>query len=102
MAVRSSLYGLRVTKQATMHRLSLVIAAAGLLVLAASEARAEHFDITMTLKTSKGTGNSGWDTSPPEGGFKPREVVSASAGEEVLLEWQCRSEFPHGVMKDVT
>src|SRR4051812_254622 len=56
----------------------------------------------MTLRTSQGLASSGWDTSPPEGGFKTREVASAGVGEEVLLEWQCRSEFPHGVMKNVT
>lgn len=65
-------------------------------------ARAEHFDITLNLQTSRGTAQSGWDTSPPEGGFKPREVVEARAGEEVLLEWKCASEFPHGNMKNVT
>jgi hypothetical protein len=65
-------------------------------------ARAEHFDILLRLRSAQGVAESGWDTAPPEGGVKQRERVRAAAGEEVTLEWQLRSEFPHGIMKDVT
>ncbi|HEU4751767.1 MAG TPA: hypothetical protein VFU47_01585 [Armatimonadota bacterium] len=64
-------------------------------------AGAEHFDITLRLRTSKGVAESSWDTSPPEGGLNARQSVTASAGEELYLEWSFRSEFPHGVMKAV-
>jgi hypothetical protein len=77
----------------------LLLAAA---VLGAGAARAEHFDIRLTLRTSAGVARASWDTSPPEGGLNRRERVSAPAGEDVLLEWDVRSEFPHGDMKRVT
>lgn len=72
-----------------------------LLGLFAHSARAEHFDIDLIARTSQGQAESGWDTDPPEGGLNPRQSVKAKAGEEVLVEWRMRSEFPHGTMKDV-
>lgn len=64
--------------------------------------RAEHFDIVMVLRGSKGVTEAHWDTSPPGGGVNTRPVLQAVAGEELRLEWRLRSEFPHGVMKRVT
>jgi hypothetical protein len=68
-------------------------------ILAAWPARAEHFDIRLTLRTSKGVAEASWDTSPPEGGLNPRQSVTAAAGEDLALQWELRSEFPHGAMK---
>ena len=34
-----------------------------------------------------------------EGGLNPRQSVKASVGEDLLLEWRCESEFPHGAMR---
>jgi hypothetical protein len=63
-------------------------------------ARAEHVDIGLRLRTLQGEAQSSWDTSPPEGGVNPRQSVTAKVGEEVVLEWRARSEFPHGIMKN--
>jgi hypothetical protein len=65
-------------------------------------ARAEHFDISLIVRTSKGFAEAGWDTAPPEGGLNRRQSVSATAGEDLEMEWRMRSEFPHGTMKNVT
>jgi hypothetical protein len=85
-----------------MRRLVL---AAGLGLAAAAvsmlPARAEHFDMQLSVRSSKGIAEASWDTSPPEGGFNPRQVVEAAAGEDLLLKWRSRSEFPHGPMKAV-
>lgn len=69
--------------------------------LSSLPAGAEHFEITLSVQTSQGRAESGWDTFPPEGGLNPRQSVTAAAGEEVQVEWRLRSEFPHGVMKKV-
>jgi hypothetical protein len=69
--------------------------------LFAQNARAEHFDIGLMVRTSQGQAEASWDTAPPEGGLNRRESVAAKVGEEILLEWRMRSEFPHGTMKDV-
>jgi hypothetical protein len=72
-----------------------------LLLLAAAPARAEHFDIDLTVRTPHGQAEAHWDTSPPEGGLNPRPTVTAKVGERVEIEWLMRSVFPHGVLKDV-
>lgn len=80
------------------------IVAAALLtagVLEALPARAEHFDIYLSVRSRTGLAESGWDTDPPEGGLKERQLVTAAVGEELNLEWRLRSEFPHGTMKRV-
>lgn len=91
----------------TVRRIPLLLTAAvsaggALALLAAFPARAEHFDIFLTLTSAEGRAESGWDTSPPEGGVNPRQVVTAHPGEELLLDWRLRSEFPHGIMKGTT
>jgi hypothetical protein len=80
---------------------ALSAAALALGLVATKPAKAEHFDIGMICRTSKGLAECGWDTYPPEGGINKRQVVSAVAGEDVSLEWRMRSEFPHGVMRNV-
>jgi hypothetical protein len=76
------------------------LAALALLALS-PRARAEHFDILLTVRSAAGMAESGWDTDPPEGGLHDRQVVTAKAGEDLTLEWRLRSEFPHGTMKKV-
>jgi len=73
----------------------------GLLIGTAGALRAEHFDIHLTLKGAQGTVAARWDTSPPEGGLNPREVLKASVGEELTLDWSVVSDYPHGTMKGV-
>lgn len=80
------------------------IVGAGLLsaaILPSIPARAEHFDIYLSVRSRSGVAESGWDTDPPEGGLKERQTVTAAVGEELHLEWRLRSEFPHGTMKQV-
>lgn len=79
------------------------LATAGLGMIACSmPARAEHFDVALIVRTSKGQASAGWDTTPPEGGLNARRSVSARIGEEIEVEWEMRSEFPHGTLKNVT
>ena len=82
-------------------RFLLTTAALFLFTLGCVPAGAEHFDIFMSLRSASGVADSGWDTDPPEGGLHERQVVSARAGEDLVLEWRLRSEFPHGTMKEV-
>lgn len=87
---------------ARLTRRGLARLGAGLTALAAARpGRAEHFDIGLLVRTSRGFAESGWDTYPPEGGLNARQGVGASVGEDVTIEWRMRSEFPHGTMKDV-
>lgn len=86
----------------TFLTLTFVTGVLTLGVLATRPANAEHFDIGMICRTSKGLAECGWDTYPPEGGINKRQVVSAVAGEDISLEWRMRSEFPHGIMRNVT
>jgi hypothetical protein len=91
-------------KRGTMGRyLWTGILGAALLLggFAALPVRAEHFDILLVLKTSRGQAQSSWDTEPPEGGLNPRQSITAAAGEQMLLEWSMISEFPHGIMRGV-
>jgi hypothetical protein len=64
--------------------------------------RAEHFDITLEVKTALEEAHASWDTEPPIGGVNPRPVAHAQVGETIQIEWVMRSEYPHGVMKQVT
>jgi hypothetical protein len=75
---------------------------ANLLLLGTVPARAEHFDISLIVRTAKGFAESGWDTAPPEGGLNKRQAITAAVGENIETEWRMRSEFPHGTMKNVT
>ena len=88
--------------QRAVCTLAAICVIGALAVVAVRPAKAEHFDIGMICRTSKGLAECGWDTYPPEGGINKRQVVSAVAGENISLEWRMRSEFPHGVMRNVT
>src|SRR5947199_3270467 len=72
-----------------------------LLLGAAGPARAEHFEIDITVNTPRGQAESHWDTSPPVGGVNPRPLVKAKVGDRISIEWLMRSAYPHGVLKDV-
>ena len=83
------------------RRLGQVLAAVLLLAAPLAPARAEHFDIHLTLHTAIGTADAGWDTTPPEGGVNPRHTAHAAIGEDITLVWRIRDEYPHGPMKQV-
>ena len=77
------------------------LALVALLLAAAGPARAEHFEIDITVSTPRGQAESHWDTTPPVGGVNPRPMVKAKVGDRVQIDWLMRSEYPHGVLKDV-
>jgi hypothetical protein len=79
---------------------SLCVALA-LACLPARPARAEHFDIQLTVTTARESQTASWDTSPPEMGVNPRPVVSGRAGDDVKVGWVMRSAFPHATMPGV-
>jgi hypothetical protein len=72
-----------------------------LLLGSAIPARAEHFEIDITVNTPRGQAESHWDTTPPVGGVNPRPLVKAKVGDRVQIEWLMRSAYPHGTLKDV-
>ncbi len=78
-----------------------VLASLAVLLLGTPPARAEHFDIHLVVKGPGGQAESRWDTTPPVDGLNPRPVLRAAPGETLTLDWSIRSEFPHGVLKDV-
>lgn len=84
----------------TSHATSAVILCGMLLTAATPSALAEHFDILLTLRNSRGFTESSWDTSPPEEGKNGRPRFQALLGEPLELEWKVRSAYPHGVLKD--
>lgn len=71
---------------------------------AAGAARAEHFEIQLTLSTAAEKTTSSSDTNTPaqEQGFKPRPVCHGKVGEEVVLQFFCASNFPHNAIRNVT
>jgi hypothetical protein len=84
-----------------MKLIILSLTALSLLLAAAVPARAEHFEIDITVTTPRGQAESHWDTTPPIGGVNPRPVVSAKVGDPVKIEWLMRSVYPHGTLKNV-
>jgi hypothetical protein len=74
------------------------------LLLSASAARAEHFEIQLTIISSgdKQTAFSDTNTPQRQQGVKPRPVVHAKAGEELTLQFFFTSNFPHDAIKNVT
>ena len=77
------------------------VTAVALLLAAAVPARAEHFEIDITVKTPRGQAESHWDTTPPIGGVNPRPVAKAKVGDRIDIEWLMRSVYPHGTLKNV-
>ena len=67
----------------------------------APPARAEHFNIDLTIESPSGRADSRWDTYPPEGGINDRPVLRCKAGEPLNISWMMRSVYVHGLLKDV-
>ena len=74
------------------------------LLLTISPARAEHFEIHLTVSSAADTAMAFADTNTPERpqGFKPRPVCKAKAGEELTFQFFFQSNFPHDPIKNVT
>jgi hypothetical protein len=72
-----------------------------IVLLAAGWARAEHFDIDLTVLGTKDPATAHADTDPPPQGFNPRPVCHAKKGEELTLQFFVNSNFPHGTIKGV-
>ena len=69
----------------------------------ASAAQAEHFEIQLTVSSAADKQTSFSDTNTPQRpqGVKPRPVVHAKAGEELVLQFFFTSNFPHDSIKNV-
>ncbi len=63
----------------------------GLLVAAASGARASHLAIDLTVEGRPAPGHAGTDTSPPASGTKPRPLVQIARHDLVKLHWTVRN-----------
>lgn len=74
------------------------------LLLAAPMARAEHFEIQLTVSSSTDKQTAFSDTSTPQRpqGVKLRPVVHGKASEEVVVQFFFSSNFPHDSIKNVT
>ncbi len=74
------------------------------MLLACSLARAEHFEIQLTVTSASDKATSFSDTFTPARpqGFKPRPACHAKAGEELVLQFFFASNFPHETIKNVT
>ena len=79
----------------------VLVTGVALLLAAVGPARAEHFEIDITVKTPLGQAESHWDTTPPVGGVNPRPVVAAKVGDRIEIDWLMRSVYPHGTLKNV-
>ena len=67
----------------------------------AAPARAEHFEIELTVQTPREKVTSHSDTSPPPQGLNPRPTCRAKRGEDLVLQFFFTSNFPHGTKKNV-
>ena len=65
----------------------------------AASARAEHFEIELTVKGTHDQATAHSDTDPPPQGVNPRPVCHAKRGEELTLQFIFTSNFPHGTKK---
>lgn len=79
---------------------SLIIMLVVLLV--APAARAEHFNITLSVQAPHDRAEAHSDTDPPPQGLSPRPVCHARASEELTFQFILTSNFPHGTKKGVT
>jgi hypothetical protein len=69
--------------------------------LFAAQARAEHFQIELSVTSPNDKATAGADTSPPAQGHRPRPVCHAKAGEPLVLQFFFTSNFPHNTIKNV-
>ena len=88
----------------TIHRRLPWAAAIFALLLIGKAARAEHFEIQLTVSSAADKQTAFSDTNTPQRpqGVKPRPVVKAKAGEELTLQFFLTSNFPHDSIKHVT
>jgi len=77
------------------------LAAVLVVLIGAAAARAEHFEIELTIQTPREKVTSHSDTSPPPQGLNPRPVCHARRGEDLVLQFFFTSNFPHGTKKGV-
>jgi hypothetical protein len=86
-----------------MLRLGIATALVGLIALTA---RAEHADIDLkvtALGQSDGSeAHASADQEPPAGGYNPRPLFHARAGQPLALQFILTSTYPHGEKKNVT
>ena len=82
-----------------MKQLKIIIA---MVVTTAAVARAEHFDIDLTIQSPHDQATAHSDTDPPAQGLNPRPVCHARAGEELTFQFMLSSNFPHDTKKAVT
>lgn len=71
------------------------------LLCATRFARAEHFEIELTVKAAHEEATAHSDTDPPPQGVNPRPLCHARRGEELTLQFMFSSNFPHGTKKGV-
>ena len=64
-------------------------------------ARAEHFEIELTVKSAHDQAIAHSDTDPPPQGVNPRPLCKAKRGEELTFQFMFSSNFPHGTKKGV-
>ncbi|HZL38050.1 MAG TPA: hypothetical protein VFC78_22230 [Tepidisphaeraceae bacterium] len=71
-------------------------------LLFCGSARAEHFNIDLTVTGKTDSASASADTSPPAQGRHPRPVCHAKVGEDLVLQFFFSSNFPHNVLHKVT
>src|SRR5579885_2067694 len=75
--------------------------AVAIFLLMCSAARAEHFEIDLTVKSAQDAPTAHCDTDPPAQGSNPRPLCHARRGEELTLQFFFSSNFPHSTIKNV-
>ena len=73
-----------------------------ILALAVLPARAEHFDIMLSVQQGNGRVEAYADHTPPEGGVNERPVLHAEAGQSIVLQFFMSDVNPHEVLDEVT
>ena len=71
-------------------------------LLLTTAARAEHFEISLIVKSAHDQAEAHSDTDPPPQGLKDRPLCRAKRGEELTLQFMLASNFPHDTKKRVT
>lgn len=75
-----------------------VVAAA---IAMGSTARAEHFNIKLTVTNADEQSETAFsDQSPPETGIIPRPVLKVKAGTKVKVTFMLTNVYPHGKIKN--
>ena len=84
--------------------MSMRLSAIGIatLLFMCSAARAEHFEIELTVKSGQDAPTAHSDTDPPPQGSNPRPICHARRGEDLTLQFFFTSNFPHAPIENVT